>query len=268
MSLIFDTDNGVDFQRLLEMHAIPESGYIPRETTYASAEASERGLTPIEAGLDSLIPPNEYEDRIAEANAEQIMPMYHQQATWRPPGFKWDQSSLNYCWTWSGTGCLMTTRAVEKKPTVILAPASMGYLVGWSNQGNYLESFIKGAREQGVCPAQDGNWNTTNRSKAYWNEFASQRKLYRLKDVWDTDARNMTQHAVTGLCAGCSGYIAYDWWQHALELVGIVIRDGKWYWIISNSHASDQGKLIELTGSRAIPSELFFFISTVMIEAA
>lgn len=266
MSNIFDTDKGTDYQRLLEMHTAPEPGYIPRETTYASAEALERGLTPIEAGLDSLIPANEFESRLAEAHAKQILPCYHQAKSWRPDGFRWDQSSTNYCWTWSGTGCLMTTRAVEGKPTVMLAPASMGYLVGWANRGNYLESYIKGAREQGVCPAQDGNWNTTNRSKSYWDGFADKRKLYRLKDVWDTDVRNMTQHCVTGLCAGCSGYIAYDWWSHALELVGIRYVNGKMEWDISNSHASDNGKLITLTGSRAVPSECFFFVSTVQTE--
>jgi len=160
----------------------------------------------------------------------------------------------------------MTTRATEGKPTVLLAPVSMGYLVGWANRGNYLDSFIQGAKKDGICPAVDGDFNSQNRTASYWDQYKDQRKLYRLGAVWDTNIAKMTQHCVSGLSYGRSGYVAYDWWAHALELVGLVMVNGVLQWKISNSHPSDKGKLITLTGSRAVPSECYFFISTELTE--
>lgn len=169
------------------------------------------------------------------------------------------------CWTWSGTGCLMTTRAIESKDLVLLAPVSMGYLVGWANRGNYLASFIKGAREDGICPVTDTeSFNSTNRSASYWGQFSEQRKLYKLDKVWDLNPRNIVQECISSLCYCRSIYIAYNWWGHALELVGIRYNKQKrqWEWIISNSH--NEPEPIILTGSRAEPDEAIVFVSSLL----
>jgi hypothetical protein len=192
--------------------------------------------------------------------------MYHQNASWCPKGTRYNQDGLGYCWTWSGTGCFMSLRAMEGLPTTLLAPVSMGYLVNWANRGNYLESFIQGAREQGICPAIDGNINDLNRSASFWNQHADKRELFRLDEVWDTDGSSddrMIQHAISGLSYGRSGFLAFNWWGHALELVG-VRHDPKVYKgfvaVIRNSHNEDD--FIELTGTKAVPDELYFFVSS------
>lgn len=258
---VYDTDNQADVDILLGL--IPQNviQYYPRRYEYGTPESIADGLIPVEAVPDVLINPGEYVEHVKESHEKQTMPIYHMYNTWRPKGRRYSQSSLGYCWAFGGVGGVMTTRAMEDKDTILLAPVSMGYLVGWANRGNYLASFIKGAREQGICPAPDGNMNSTNRSASYWNNV-NKRHLYKLDKVWDTRSSAMTQHCISILCYGRSLYIAYNWWGHAVELVGIRYVGNTLHWDISNSH--NEPDVITLTGSRAIPSEAYGFISTVL----
>jgi len=253
---VYNTDNSSDVAALLKLRGSLVPQVYPRRTIYGTPAAVDAGLYPMDAIPDVLLQPDQYEDALQFAHDQQTLPIYHMHKTWRPPGTKYNQDGIGYCWTWSGTGCLMTTRAMEDKDTVILSPVSMGYLVNWADRGNYLESFIQGAREDGVYP---GPLNSLDRNRNSW-PFDDKRKLYRLDKVWDTNKSSMKQHCISGLTYGRSGYIAYNWWGHALELVGLRIVNGEWQWDISNSH--NEPDVITLTGSKAIPDECYFFIST------
>ena len=264
---VFDTDNLADCEALKRKSAT--YGYnevFPRprhKYGYCSLELwQEFGIPGFEM-IDedkrpTLLEPSEYKDAIVYATEQQVMPSFYCYK-WRPKGFRWNQDGLGYCWTWSGTGCTMTTRAIEGKPLQYLAPVSMGFLVGWANRGNYLSSFVKGAREQGIYPCTKDEVNSLTRSASRW-PMDDKRKLYLLDEVWDLNDGSMTQQCVTCLCAGRSIYIAYNWWGHALELVGLRYNGSTMEWIISNSHNEDD--FIILTGSRAIPSEAIAFVST------
>lgn len=241
-------------------------GAIPRKSVYGSAP----GLIPFgEAYPDKLVDPKDYKEVIQFCHDQKIFPMYHQKATWGPDGFRWNQNGLGYCWTWSGTGDVMNCRALEGKPSVLLSPVSMGWLVGWRNRGNYLESFINGAMERGIAPMEytpDQHSLNYKKFKEGWEDAALN---YRIQEAWDSDARKMIQHAISILRCGVSGYIAYNWWGHALSLVGV-----RWdesvlnniVWIIRNSH--DEDDFIELTGSRGVPDELYGIRSTRTLLAA
>lgn len=253
---VYDTDNGSDYADLLDMNPVMFRQALPRRELYGSTAALEAGLSPIEEVPDVLLQPDQYDEAIRLSHEQQSQPIYHMYDSWRPKGTRYNQGSLGYCWTWSGTGCVMSCRAMEDKDLVILAPVSMGYLVGWANRGNYLMSFITGAREQGICP---GDLNDSRRSATVWNAVG-RRNEFQLDKVWDCRKSVMTQHCISGLCYGRSGYIAYNWWGHALELVGIRMVGGVLQWDISNSH--NEPDVITLTGSRAVPDECYFFIST------
>lgn len=262
--LVFDTDNPADIAILIAQKREGPPQVIPRVYAYGSPEAYADGLEPIEESPDVLIQPSDYGDALKVAHEQQIMPYYHMRASWRPPGQRYTQDGLGYCWTFGGTGCLMTTRSLEGKPLQLLAPTSMGFLVGWQNRGNYLSSYIKGAREVGVCPAKDwSDVNSTNINKRYWDEVG-QRDKYRLDKVWDTRGSAMVQHCISGFCYGRSCYGALNWWNHALECCGVRMDSaGKLEWIWSNSH--NEPEPIILTGSKAVPDEAYFFISTVLV---
>jgi hypothetical protein len=59
-------------------------------------------------------------------------------------------------------------------------------------------------------------------------------------------------------------YIAYYWWGHALELVGLEwdesVENNVW-WIIRNSH--NEEKFLRLKGSKAVPDEAFSIGATI-----
>ena len=134
----YNTDS--DMAQLLAMRpdrSQPE--VFARRTKYGHSSAINAGLTPVEAIPDVLVSPTDYKDVLAKAHELKILPVYHQYNSWAPAGtFRWNQNGLPYCWTWSGTAGLLDVRAIEQKPTVLLAPVSMGFLVGWKDRGNYL----------------------------------------------------------------------------------------------------------------------------------
>jgi hypothetical protein len=238
-----------------------DRGALPRQTTYGAAP----GLVPFgEAYPDKLIQPGDYKAAIEHCEIEQIFPIYHEHATWAPPGFRWNQNGLNYCWSWGGTAALMDLRAREGKPTVQLSPVSMGYLVNWRNAGNYLESMIGGLKEHGVCEASFTPDLHSIRPKSFKDGWEANALKYRLGEVWDCDPRNMLQHALSVLATGTPLYIAYNWWGHALECVGIrwdTREKDNVVWIIRNSH--DEDDVIELTGNKGVPDEAYGFRASV-----
>jgi hypothetical protein len=232
-------------------------GVIPREGVYGD---TPNELRPLGDYADKLIDPRDYKERIAWAHEQKILPMYHQSATWAPDGFRWSQNGLNYCWAWSMTAALMDAEAREGKPVVLLSPVTMGWTVGWRNAGNYLTDAIKAATQRGIAPMEftpNQHSRSPSTFKAGWEEAAMQHRLGD-GEVWDMGPRNMIQHCVSVLCSGVSVYIAYFWWSHALELIGLVWDESvpnNLRWIIRNSH--NEPEPIELTGSRAIPDEAF-----------
>lgn len=230
---------------------------LPRKTKYGAAP----GLIPFGDMVDQLIQPADYKEKIAHCHEAQKFALYHQRASWGPPGFKWDQNGLGYCWTWSGTAALMDCMAREGKPVLLLSPVSMGRLVGWKNEGNYLESMIQWLKERGPCEMSftpDMHSRDYRNYKPGWEENGL---LYRLHEAYDADNSSkakMIQHAISILNTGIGGYIAYNWWGHALELVGLrwdETQVNNLVWIIRNSHNEDD--VIELTGNRGVPDELY-----------
>jgi hypothetical protein len=243
-------------------------GVLPRITRYGDADAKGK---PVENTTVKLYDPSDYKEVITRCHEQKSFPMYWQKRTWAPDGFRWNQNGIGYCWTWSGTAGMMDLRAIEGKDTVRLAPVSMGFLVNWADRGNYLESYIEGAQEIGVAPAsympgEDINSHDRN-YRNYKDGWKDARGSYRLGEVWDTDTRNgdarTIQHCLSILAYGRPLYIAYSWWGHALECIGLLWDETKknnLVWVIRNSH--NETKPIYLDGNRGVPDEAYGFAST------
>lgn len=269
----FDTDNMDDLLALRNMKTpmFGDAEIYPRRTVYGDAESEAIGLTPVEAVPNVLVPRDSYKEVIAECHEKKIFPLYHMYDSWCPKGTRWNQNGLGYCWTWSGTAAMMTVRAAEAKETIQLAPVSMGFLVGWANRGNYLESFIEGAREQGVAPASFVPEQHNNNPRSFKGGWDVERRKYKLGQVWDTNCRDgaatAMQHVISILAYGRPLYVAYYWWAHAVPIVAVRWDESKKGYIvvvIRNSHNEDD--VIELFGSKAVPYEAFGFISTLVTE--
>lgn len=165
------------------------------------------------------------------------------------------------CWAWGLAASIMDVRAREGKPTKLLAPVSLGFTVNWANRGNYLESAIRGATERGICEAEYVPDPFSRAYKGYRQGWEQNALLYRLAESWDVDNRStsaMIQHSISVLSTGTPLYVAYNWWGHALECVGVEWDESVAYnivWVLRNSH--NEADLIRLTGSRGVPSEAY-----------
>jgi hypothetical protein len=259
MIIQYDADRQWKALASEELASGRQLGALPRQTQYGSSP----GLAPFGDFANLLVNPDDFKSVIEQCHASKIFPQYHQKATWGPPGFKWMQNGLPYCWAWSLTACLMDARAREGKQTVLLAPTSLGFTVGWKSRGNYLESGIQGATERGIASAAcvpDPYSINPSTFKEGWEADALN---YRISpgDTWDLDngsKASMIQHAISVLATGCPLYVAYNWWGHAVSCVGIRWDESKPFnivWVIRNSHNEDD--FIELTGNKGVPSEAY-----------
>lgn len=265
MAQRYNTDDPRDLARLIRPPAtangMPQC--LPRTTVCGSAEAERMGLTPLLDYPDKLIDPADYKEVIERCHEKQLFPMYHHEAS-HAFDAGWDQNGLGYCWTFGATAATMDARALEGQSPVRLAPTSLGWLVNWRNRGYYCDRTIAGARERGIASADfvpDLSINPRE-FKEGWEDDALN---YRPTEWWDTrwtSEASMIQQAITLLATPRPGYIAYNWWSHALAMVGVRWDEkerNNLVWLPFNSH--DDG-IIELTGSRAVPDELYVVRAT------
>lgn len=242
----------------------------PRTVLYGSTDAmsSDYGLVPMSDYPSQLIDPADYKDAIADAHARKRFPMYHSKATWKKKLARYNQNGLNYCWFWGICGAWMAKRGMEGLDTdsTILAPNTGGWTVNWANKGNTLTDAIKAMRQRGAASVEFvPNIHSLNPRtfKEGWEDDALKHRLS--TDIYDTDPRNRSkriQHCVTLLCAGIPLYIAYLWWGHALQSVGLEWDDqrNRLNWIDDNSHNEDDFIVIE--GDRGVPDEAYGVPST------
>jgi len=238
--------------------SVRPTGALPRTLQYGT----EPGMIPFgEAYPDKLVDPKDYKEVIEHCHRERIFPMYHARTTWRPQGFRWNQNGLPYCWAWGSTGTFMNMLARSGLFKELLSPVSLGWTVGWRSRGNYLGDTIRAIQARGITPMSytpDQHSRNPRTFKDGWEDAAMQN---RLGEVWDSDPYNIIQHAISQLSTGLSGgYVAYNWWGHALECVGVRWDESQrnnLVWVLSNSHNEDD--FIELTGSRGVPDEYYTF---------
>src|SRR5574343_1790687 len=135
----------------------------------------------------------------------------------------------------------------------------MGFLVGWANRGNYLESYIKGARETGITPASFvPNQHSPNPS-SFKDGWEDARKLYLLDAVYDTSNRSkdvMTQHCISILATGRPLFSALYWWGHAVPVMAVNMdAKGNIEWVIRNSHNESDVIVITRSEERRVGKE-------------
>lgn len=240
-----------------------EFGALPRRSVYGSAEAAALGLTPIHEAPSPLVPKSEWQAVIEECHAKKIFPMYHLKASGLVSGGSWTQNGFNYCWSWGATLCLMTRRAVEGQPPKLLNPLTNGYLVRYRNVGFFLDETIAGLGERGVASVEAApatSLRDVERTESQWRPDGLN---YRVSKVFDTNRADgeeaMISQALTILRMGDPGYIAHNWWSHALTCMGMnwdPKERNSIVWLDWNSHADG---LIELTGTKGVPDEFYGF---------
>jgi len=234
--------------------ASQQYGILPRHLSYGSPEARACGMTPFADDLDRLIPWDEMKERVNLANERQQMPIHYLEAN---NATAHNQGPTNYCWAYGLAMCIEALRPMEFQAYHRLGPASLGWIVGWKNRGNYLSSAIRGAMERGIAKSifvPDGT--TSYRDfEPEWEDDGLNHKPLEFTDLDRSSEEFMAQQCASMLVAGCPIYEAFNWWGHALARVGVVWDEKEKHnlrWIDWNSH--NDGRM-EMTGSRGVPDE-------------
>lgn len=257
----FNADDPNDLAKLKKLSPRLFTGIRERETRYGSSPVARRVLSDYPS---RLVLPADYKEVITYCNKYRMFPVHHQHNTWAPPGVRWNQDGLNYCWAWALAAAMMDVYARENKlPVPLLAPVSLGWLVNWRNDGNYLESAIRGATERGICEASYVPDPHSRDYRSYHDGWKENALLHRLSpgDIWDLDnssSSKMIQHCITVLHLGDPLYVALYWWGHALCVSGLLWDESELYnlvWLYRNSHNEDD--VIEMVGRNAVPDEAF-----------
>lgn len=236
---------------------------LPRHTAYGSLEAANIGLVPLTDYPDLLVQPDQFKEVIAYCRHPDhlIFPEFHQARTWAPPGYRWNQNGRPWCWEWGITSAVMDGEAAEGKPTILLAPNTLGWLTGWKSVGYYPDLTIKGASERGIAPQSfvpDLMSANPNTFKVGWEAAAL---LHRPLEWWDTNKTSVTamiSQCLTILKSGRSLYIGNSDWSHAYSICGLKWDESEKYnvvWVARNSH--DEPEPIELTGDFGVPDEAY-----------
>lgn len=255
--MLYDESN---YTQLLRRSSTEDGSpqWYPRTSVCGTVEAASMGLVPLADYPDLLPDVADFKGIIQHCHYYKIFPMYWMD-TCGAFDNGWNQKSWGYCWTYGLTASVIGRRAVENKPTKRLSPFSLGWLVNWKNSGYYCDRAIDGARERGIAMTEYvPEWTTNqNEFKSGWQENAM---LHRPLEWWDTEKRNdlqMLQQLLAILMTGTPGYIAYDWWGHALAAVGLEWDETQPNNVVVVDFNSHDDGFIRIAGSRAVPDELY-----------
>lgn len=238
-----------------------ECGVLPRYLQYGSPEAESQKLYPVGDQPDKLVPVEQWKERILEACAKQMFPIYFFEANDVPAK---SQGWTNYCSFYSLGSCTEAINLMQGQPYRRLAPATLGHLVNWKNRGFWLSEALTGARINGFASSEFADDGITNPRlfKPGWEKDALNNRPLEWFDTIGVDNRRQDEfeqvrQCVSLLLAPSPLYVALNWWGHALMVAGLIWDETALYnirWIYWNSH--NDGR-IELTGSRGVPDEAY-----------
>lgn len=232
---------------------------LPRTTLFGSAEAERFGLVPMLDYPDDLVEEKDFKEVIEYCHEQKIFPVYHQKASGVLDD-GWNQDGYGYCWAYGLTMAAMDCRALEELAPRRLSPFSLGWLVNWRNTGYYCDRAIAGARERGIASVDYVPEYELN-PKRFKDDWEKDALNHRPSQWWDTYKQNdlfMIRQCLTILRTGRAGYVAYNWWSHALEVCGMHWDESELYgivWDLRNSHGEDD--VIQLTGRYGVPDEFY-----------
>ena len=103
--------------------------------------------------------------------------------------------------------------------------------------------------------------------RSFKNGWDDARKDFKIAEVWDINNRlsdrDVILQCATALTSGKAGHNGFNWWGHSTCTVGMEwdeSQSNNVQWYVRNSHG--ERKPIIMTGSRAVPDEIYFYVSS------
>ena len=238
-----------------------EAGVLPRYLAYGSSAAICQGLLPVSEQPDLLVPPEQWKERIDEANAHRMFPIHRfEDAKVQPK----HQSGFRYCWSFSLASVLEDVGLAQNLGYRRLSGTGLGHLVNWKNEGYWLTDALEGAKRFGIPGSESAPDDVRNprHFQPGWQQDALRCRPLKWFDTIGVDRRRADEEeqvhqCVSLLLPGKPGYAALNWWGHAVMYAGLMWDTAAAYnlrWVIWNSHGDGR---MELTGSHGVPDEFY-----------
>jgi hypothetical protein len=247
--LIIGDDNYTQFVDEHNLRTGGMAGVMPRDVPMGGLACA----TPFSESV-SLIPRNEWDDRIKAMNAAQAFPNQRRKALSKALGKSVvkDQDGLNFCHLFALTNCVESNRQSQGLPYIELAPESMGGVVNWSNSGGYMTADIQYATQHGIAPRSfcPPYKHSPGSFQDGWQDAA---KLHVPLEWFELGHQDIEAECITALLLGYPVYGGWDWWSHSVMLGALVDAN---HWEIENSWRPSWGNegYGILTGGRRLPS--------------
>jgi hypothetical protein len=199
------------------------------------------GMVTLKAAGVDVIPRKEWPARLAalkKANAG-VMPLTYGEVPCS------DQNGLGYCWVHSAKNSAQTQWYTMGMGIYELSAVSVGGpLTNYQNEGGWPADAVRFIQQTGAVGTKYWPENALNRSYASKPEVKADYPRHMISSViadlgstGDIFAECVTVNLLGGTCA-----VSFDWWGHAIIMVGVDIdSNGKVYGIFRNSWGADYG---------------------------
>jgi len=232
-------------------------GALPRESAYGKLEIAPGTYAATVEEKMPLIPEVEWKERIEEMTAKKEWPEDKWQAAGGPAI---QQNGYSWCWAASGGQFLMGLRLLNNMPFVNLGWEYAAQMVGWQNQGYYLDKWLAWVAKNGL-PERSFVPDLCDDPRAVKSGAKDNAQNYRFDavEVWDGSGDFSTRRAqaVSALLSKVFWpYVAYNRLSHAMTLSKLYY-DSRGRLCGYSPNTWGPGRGMNFVGDLFVPDELY-----------
>ena len=192
-----------------------------------------------QAGVD-IIPRSEWPGRIAALKAANAGLMALTYGKVRCS----DQDGLGYCWAHSVKNGAEMLFYQQGFPYAQLSAVSIGGpITGYRNQGGWPADALAFMVKKGAVTTALWPENDLRSSYYYRSDVQAEYPKYRVEaTIADLGASGrMFDECASCVLLGAPVAVSYNWWGHAVVMVGLELKNGVYYGVFRNSWGSSYG---------------------------
>jgi len=153
-----------------------------------------------------------------------------------------DQDGLGFCWVHSAKNAAQFASYVQGQRIYELSAVSVGGpITGYRNEGGWPSVAVEYMQKHGAVgtalwPENDLDSSYAKKA-AVKGDYKKHRIAATIADLGETG--NIFDECVTCVLLGSPVAVSYNWWGHAIVMVGVTEQDGVYYGVFRNSWGDD-----------------------------